>query len=69
MSGFRFAIGQRVRVLTHPHKPIVVVEERWPGAAWKDPYDENIYQVSGFLVKQRERALEAMNGDQPTQEN
>lgn len=56
---FRFRVGQRVRVRTHAGKPVVIVEERWPGSAWNDPYDENIYRVGTFLVKQRERALEA----------
>ena len=62
MPEFRFAMGQHVRVLTHLYKPIAVVEQSWPGEAWNDPYGENIYQVSGFLVKQRERALEEANG-------
>lgn len=31
--------------------------ERWPGVELRDPYDENIYQVSGFATRLRESSL------------
>ncbi|MBI2217050.1 MAG: DUF1080 domain-containing protein [Candidatus Rokubacteria bacterium] len=54
---FRFELGERVRVLTHPAQPAVAVLERWPGEAWNDVYDEPIYAVSGFVTRQRESSL------------
>lgn len=58
-AGFRFAAGQRVRVLTHPARPGAEVTARWSGAAAGDPYGENVYAVSGFITRQRESSLAA----------
>jgi len=54
---FRLNVGDAVRVLTHPAQPPAVVVERWEGRALDDPYDENIYAVSGFVTRQRETSL------------
>lgn len=54
---FRFAMGQPVQVITHPARPVVTVTARWPGQALDDPYDQNIYAVSGFITQQRESNL------------
>lgn len=56
---FKFDIGDAVIVVTHPQKPRATVLNRWPGSAWQDYYGENIYEVSGFVTKQRERSLAA----------
>lgn len=56
-AAFKFNIGDSVRVTTHPLKPQATVIARWPGVEFDDPYDENIYQVSGFVTKQRESSL------------
>ncbi len=56
---FRFEIGQRVRVITHPAKPLGTIIDRWTGKEMRDVYDENIYSVSSFVTKQRESSLEA----------
>ncbi len=58
MSAFRFEIGQRVRVITHPAKPVGCIVERWTGVEMRDVYGENIYSVSSFGMKQRESSLE-----------
>jgi hypothetical protein len=55
---FRFAIGQRVRVIMHAARPTGTVVARWTGAELRDPYGENIYEVSGFVTRQRESSLE-----------
>lgn len=55
--GFRLDLGATVRVLTHPAQPRAVVTERWEGRALDDPYDENLYAVSGFVTRQRETSL------------
>lgn len=54
---FRFAVGDRVRVLTHPGRPLAEVTGRWPGAVFDDHYGENVYAVSGFVTRQRESSL------------
>lgn len=54
---FRFDVGDRVRVLTHPAQPSVTVTSRWAGDAVGDTYGENIYAVSGFVTLQRESSL------------
>ncbi len=58
MGEFRFAIGQEVRVRTHPSKPLGTIVARWTGEELRDVYGENIYQVSSFVTKQRESSLE-----------
>jgi hypothetical protein len=64
MSLFRFEVGQHVRVITHPAKPLGTIVERWTGKEMRDIYDENIYSVSSFVTKQRESSLEAvLEGD------
>jgi hypothetical protein len=57
---YQFEIGQKVRVLSQKEKPVVTITGRIPGAALNDPYHENLYEVTGFLHKQRERVLEAV---------
>ncbi len=59
MSAFRFELGQRIRVITHPARPAGIIVERWTGAEMRDVYHENIYSVSSFVTKQRESSLEA----------
>ncbi len=59
MQAFRFEIGQKVRVLTHPAQPPGIVVARWRGEELSDPYRENIYEVSSFVTKQRESSLTA----------
>ena len=54
---FRFAVGDRVRVVTHPGRPVGTVGERWSAGALADVHDENIYAVSGFVTRQRESSL------------
>jgi hypothetical protein len=61
-TAFRFAVGQPVQVCTHPARPLGTIVGRWPGAAFGDPYGENIYQVSSFVTKQRESSLAAAEG-------
>ncbi len=63
MEGFRFAIGQHVRVITHPAQPLGVVVARWRGEELGDPYRENICEVSSFVTKQRESSLAALAED------
>ncbi len=60
MSLFRFEIGQLVRIITHPAKPLGTIVERWTGEELRDVYGENIYSVSSFVTKQRESSLEAV---------
>ncbi len=59
MSAFRFEIGKRVSVITHPARPVGFIVERWTGVEMRDVYRENIYSVSSFVTKQRESSLEA----------
>lgn len=54
---FRFDIGEEVRVVTHPAKPLGTVVARWTGAEMHDVYGENIYAISSFVTKQRESSL------------
>jgi hypothetical protein len=56
-AAFRFAEGERVRVLGHPAQPLGEVTARWSGAEVHDPYGENIYAISGFVTRQRESNL------------
>lgn len=56
---FRFATGDRVRVITHPARPLATVVERWPPAALRDVHEETIYAVTGFVTRQRESSLAA----------
>ncbi|MGH7342994.1 MAG: 3-keto-disaccharide hydrolase [Candidatus Rokuibacteriota bacterium] len=56
-GAFRFAVGEQVRVITHPARPLVTVTARWRGQAFEDVYDQNIYAVSGFVTRQREPNL------------
>jgi hypothetical protein len=56
---FRFDVGDRVRVLTHPARPPATVTARWAGDAAGDAYGENVYAVSGFVTLQRESCLAA----------
>jgi hypothetical protein len=56
-GAFRFAVGEEVRVITHPARPLVTVTARWPGQAFEDVYHQNIYSVSGFVTRQRESNL------------
>jgi hypothetical protein len=56
---FRFEIGDRVRVLTHPAEPLAVVTERWAGCVAGDTCGENVYAVSTFATLQRESNLAA----------
>jgi len=58
MGTFRFALGDRVRVVTHPARPVGTVVARWTGQELQDPYGENIYAVSVFVTRQRESSLE-----------
>jgi hypothetical protein len=55
--GFRFEVGDRVHVVTHPSQPAAAVVARWSGDEWDDPYDEPIYAVSGFVTRQRQSSL------------
>jgi hypothetical protein len=54
---FRFSIGDRVHVVTHPRRPPGTVAGRWSGESLADAYDENVYEVSGFVTRQRESSL------------
>jgi hypothetical protein len=54
---FRFEIGQRVPVVSHPASPAGIIVRRWTGPELGDVYGENIYEVSGFVTKQRESSL------------
>jgi hypothetical protein len=54
---FRFAVGEAVRVVTHPARPLVTVTARWPGPAVGDVHEKNVYAVSGFVTRQRESSL------------
>lgn len=56
---FRFAAGDRVRVTTHPARPLATVVERWAPGTLRDVHDESIYAVSGFVTRQRESSLAA----------
>ncbi len=60
MPPFRFEIGQRVRVVTHPARPIGTVVARWTAAEMADVHGENVYAVSVFVTRQRESSLEAV---------
>ncbi len=64
MGTYRFAIGQHVRVTTHPAQPPGVIVARWTGGELGDPYQENIYEVSSFVTKQRESSLVPLAKDQ-----
>jgi hypothetical protein len=57
LAAFRFEIGQRVRVVTHPARPVGIVVARWTGEETRDGYAENIYALSSFVTKQRESSL------------
>ena len=57
MGVFRFDIGQRVRVTAHPARPVGIILRRWRGKELGDVFGENIYEVSGFVTKQRESSL------------
>jgi hypothetical protein len=57
MGVFRFEIGQRVRVVGHPARPVAIIVRRWTATELGDVYGENIYEVSGFVTKQRESSL------------
>jgi hypothetical protein len=50
-------VGEQVRIVTHPARPLVAVTARWRGQAFQDVYDQNIYAVSGFVTRQRESNL------------
>jgi hypothetical protein len=56
---FRFEIGDRVRVLTHPAQPLAVITGRWAEDVVGDTYGENVYAVSTFVTLQRESSLAA----------
>lgn len=60
MGRFRFDINQHIRVITHPARPPGIVVARWTGDELKDPYGENLYEVSSFVTKQRESSLAAL---------
>jgi hypothetical protein len=55
---FRFEVGQRVRVVTHPAQPVGTVTARWTAEEMADVHGENIYAVSVFVTRQRESSLE-----------
>lgn len=61
---FRFAVGDGVRVVTHPARPPATVTARWTGPELDDVHDENIYAVTGFVTRQRESSL-AREGWEP----
>jgi hypothetical protein len=63
MGVFRFEIGQRVRVVGHPARPVAIIVRRWTGTELGDVYGENIYEVSGFVTKQRESSLRDATGE------
>ncbi len=42
MSLFRFAIGQHVRIITHPAKPLGTIVERWTGEELRDGRREHL---------------------------
>jgi hypothetical protein len=52
---FRYAVGQKVTTGISGH--IGTIEELIDGDTLQDPYHEPLYQVSGFLLPQRERVL------------
>lgn len=56
-SPFRFSVGEQVRVITNPARPLVTVTARWRGEAFQDVYGQNIYAVSEFVTRQRESNL------------
>jgi hypothetical protein len=56
---FRFEIGDRVRVLTHPAQRLAVITGRWAGDVVGDTYGDNVYAVSTFVTLQRESSLAA----------
>lgn len=56
---FRYDIGERVAVWTHPARPAGEVTDRWAGAEIGDPYGQDAYAVSGFVTRQREASLVA----------
>jgi cold shock CspA family protein len=57
-SSFRFAVGQRVRVVTHPDAPGGTVVARFAADTMEDPHEEHAYAVSTFVTRQRESSLE-----------
>ncbi len=57
MKPFRFEVGQRVRVVTHPAQPVGTVVARWTAEEMADVHGENVYAVSVFVTKQRESSL------------
>lgn len=63
-AGFRFAPGDRVQVLTHPERPVTEVVARIPADVTGDFYGEPIYEVRGFVTRQRESSL-AREGFRP----
>ncbi len=65
MSMFRFQIGQHVRTITHPAKPLGTIVERWTGEELRDVYGENIYSVRSVVTKQRESSLAAVPPSTP----
>ncbi len=58
MPPFRFELGQRARVVTHPARPVGVITARWTAEEMADVHGENVYAISVFVTKQRESSLE-----------
>ncbi len=54
---FRFDVGEQVRVVSHPQRPLAVVTGRRDAAEAGDVHEENVYAVSGFVTQQRESSL------------
>lgn len=65
MGAFRFALGDRVRVITHPARPVGIVVARWTAAEMQDPYGEPVYAVSVFVTRQRQSSLEPAGDAEP----
>lgn len=61
MRPFAFELGQRVRVTTHPARPVGTVTARWTAKETADVHSENVYAVSVFVTKQRESSLEPVS--------
>ncbi len=60
MPPFKYEIGQRVRVVTHPARPVGTIVARWTADEMADVHGENVYAVSVFVTRQRESSLEAV---------